>query len=667
MELISKENDPYLYIYGAKDGKIIEKKILIDSKNEESGGLSDFEKEQLDLLNLIHSPSIEGVNNYLNKNVKNNNRLDFLSSGQLQSLNSVLNSDKKLKIDTFSAKVDRFPSKVATRLLFQLFPEILIKKEREKKEKNNFWAKRGFLGGGFGGKAEGKNQEKGQAGGFIDRSSSRQEANTYEGGGFSEKGRIPEKILSSREKIEYMMVNNIFGKYDNNWKKIDFRLSNEISLPSKEISVTLHSVGNTANISLPKPLESRIIPERVKGIKESGEEISLNVSVNSLGEAVVIDSYNVKEIVYSFKISEFFEPLEDLKKESYNKFISSLEYKEDLTEDISDLSEYLNIFIKSIENKSPKEKVLAIENYVKNNGYYDKDNQEISDLKKGKSIDEIIYVMELRAQELQENDKNKNQKKYAGVCADFAILTTALLRKAGIASGYLKGYNFDDDKTATENGSHGCSFVLWPNKNGQSRIIKVDGTPMGSGASIGFSLEAKENQSKQEKKQAQEKALEEVEKIKEVLSSRDEAEISKLSNGQLETVLNNTLKYAVNHNNLKVIETVLQSYWYSPIKKSDDNTEITKFLKDEIESLKLKEDKNGDFFIGEAGSQLFSLSEDFVKRFSERKTDTESLKRGLGILEKVYDLSKDILNDVESKSLLLTIQYLKAKNIQGVS
>lgn len=658
-----------LLVVGIRNNCLVKENI---SLNNPELNLTEEEAQQLELLNLVHKPNLEGIEKYLQEaDEKKTGRRNKLSTSQARVLNSTLNNDKSLLLEFYPAKKDRLIPELTIRLLYKIFPIILENKEKEmaKNNKNSFWSRLGISSGAQAEKSD-QNTESGN------NCRNRESAETYEGGDPIEMGKSPEKIFSLKEKVDGIMVSNIFGKYENGkWQKIDFKIGSELNLPTKEVTTTLHNVGNTLNMTLPKTIDARIIPERVKGIKADGREINLDIQVNGLQEAVCTSREDVSEIVYSFKVSEAYEPLKNVSSSEYERFVSKLDFGRELTSNICDLPEDLQFLINSLKDSSPKEKIIAIETYVRENSHYDDNNKETLDLKRGKNITEIIDIMEFRAQELKERGDNKTHKKYAGVCADFALLTSALLREANIASGYLKGYKLND-KTATSKNSHGCSFALWPDNEGKTRLISVDGTPESAElVRIGLvepSLEEKEKKSEEYKKEKEKSALEEFEKIEKIIASKSEAEINGLSNGQLEEVLNNILKYGVKEDNLKTIETVLSAYWYSPLKNMDlnsldDNLKATEFLKQEIDASKLRGNPdNINFKSGEAGSKLFNVAEDFIKRFAGRKEDSKSLKQGIKVLDKVYDLSKANLSDIERKALLTTIRYLEAKNIKGV-
>src|SRR5690349_12703000 len=70
-------------------------------------------------------------------------------------------------------------------------------------------------------------------------------------------------------------------------------------------------------------------------------------------------------------------------------------------------------------------------------------------------------------------------KLYAGVCADFAKLTLAMLREAGIASGLVSGLRPHGVSVTTAD-AHGLVFVPVPSERADHyNLIQIDGTPGG--------------------------------------------------------------------------------------------------------------------------------------------------------------------------------------------
>lgn len=129
----------------------------------------------------------------------------------------------------------------------------------------------------------------------------------------------------------------------------------------------------------------------------------------------------------------------------YQKFCDDFMKQNPNLEKMLDRLVYLDeeelFFIESIQSLSIKEKLIKIEQYVRDHSFYDRDNKEVMDIKTGKSLDEKLYICKQRIAELKANKpellEQLTNKKWAGVCADFAIITMAMMRQAGIPTGRL--------------------------------------------------------------------------------------------------------------------------------------------------------------------------------------------------------------------------------------
>jgi hypothetical protein len=69
---------------------------------------------------------------------------------------------------------------------------------------------------------------------------------------------------------------------------------------------------------------------------------------------------------------------------------------------VSQLDEEELLFLDSIKNDAPKQKLIKIEQYVRNHSFYDRNNKEVMNLKAKKSMDEKIYIYKKRIEELKE-------------------------------------------------------------------------------------------------------------------------------------------------------------------------------------------------------------------------------------------------------------------------
>ena len=159
-----------------------------------------------------------------------------------------------------------------------------------------------------------------------------------------------QEMLSMRDDIDEMMVSNVFGKFNtttNVWERDMVNIECVAKTPRKNITVTIKNP-ITGAIPLPKPLNSVVIPERVKGVKKSGEEISLKIKINKLGEVVLEnDSSDFVKIVYTISQSKLPNKIEDVDASNYEnykrKFISKNK-SSDLSSTINGLPQVFKIF-----------------------------------------------------------------------------------------------------------------------------------------------------------------------------------------------------------------------------------------------------------------------------------------------------------------------------------
>lgn len=335
------------------------------------------------------------------------------------------------------------------------------------------------------------------------------------------------------------------------------------------------------------------------------------------------------------------------------------------------------IFVKSLEGKTPVEKIEEIESFVKSIGVYDFDNGEVMADKEGKPIGEVINIMSQRMDELKLRSTDKDafkHKKFAGVCADFAKLTTALLREAGFPSGIMTGFQpGHGETTVSVSNAHAISYVLWPAEDNKVRLITLDGTPGGSTPEEEAKLMGIRQKSLKERMQAfseQEadllkKAEKELEELERIMKDLDEDAIKLLENGQLERTLNFILNQ-VRESHLSVIDRVLNASRYAGFDattvadKNNIEAEIAfrQFMEKEIASERAIK-KDDDHFRGE--KLVRSLAE-FMTRYA--KDDNVGGKaKALQILERIFDISKTNLNPIESRSAIAVLTYLKAKRM----
>ncbi|MDO8669576.1 MAG: hypothetical protein Q7K65_04760 [Candidatus Buchananbacteria bacterium] len=649
--------------------------LKLDKKKKQAAKLNKEEQEKLKLLNLLHSPDLPGITEHFSEELSAEEKAKkektvkkkTLSGSALFSgiINKLIKKNPQPFLETMPAKRDRLPYVFAEQLAFRIFPE--IKREQER----NAW--RGFAG--YGG-LEGPGPE-GPAGGpedYLNPSSGMEMI-----GGGAEDMDDNREVMEFRDALGQLIVTNILGKYDassRRWLSTDFAVDAPLSEPTIETTATLPNIKNLSQVSLPKPLESNIIPERVKGLDAKGKEYDLKASVSSSGEARVAEKPKaVEKIVYSLAVSAAPAPMAEISGNDYERFKHKLESVGggDLTSSLASLPEDLELdLLAAIKDKEPKDQVTAIERLVRDLGHYDFNNQEVSRLKAGKPLEEQLYIMEQRLEELKSNKPGSAEKlkgkRFAGVCADFAQITAILLRRAGFASGIVAGFSGVGKKIAVKH-AHATSFVVWPDETGKNRAISIDGTPDGV---VGISLPSlveREQEAERQEKEMSKTALAEIESIISGLKNQDTETVRRMSNGELERIVNNILKYQVKESHLAIIERLFEHYLYTPVHNLDLNNpkqkgEILVELAGAVERQRkrLKEEPEKD--TTPAGNRLMQMMQDFLRRFSADE-DAESKDDAFAVMEKIVELVQNDLNEVEQKSAFAVLAYLKAKNISG--
>ncbi|MFH1668219.1 MAG: hypothetical protein ABH884_04345, partial [Candidatus Komeilibacteria bacterium] len=448
--------------------------------------------------------------------------------------------------------------------------------------------------------------------------------------------------------------------------------------PAKEITITLPEVSGLRQANLPKPINSRIIKERIKGIDSGGQEIGLESSANSLGEVVVEVPKNIKKIVYSLEYNQAPKIMRQLTEHEYRNYHRQFksEFGDEMNQEMCHLPEEIEVFINSIAELEPKEKVKAIESFVREYSYYDFDNKDVMPLKRGKGLEELLMIMETRMAELKQihpelSDK-LSKKRFAGVCHDFNMLVTAMLRRAGFFSGLAIGF-MAYDKSVRLNSAHGTAFVVWPDELNKHAVFTVDGTPSGVTAEQNEylsqiqqpSLEQQENRAEEMIEEIKKEAEEKLEKILNTLQGQDTEAIKKLTNGQLESVLNMILTYEVKRPHWQVLKRVIEAYWYSPAVEMDfvkDGDQIAHFLTSEVITQREILTRESASQTMPGGSALLKMIKDFIDKFTTSQKVVDQTQ-AFDLIEKIIDLAGKELNDTEKRAIAAIVTYLRAKKM----
>jgi len=577
-----------------------------------------------------------------------------LSTGKnlVMAMGTMFKEAPSVFLNTLSAKKDE--RNLTRKLARRVFPSMFLEKE-------NNW--RGFSG--YSGLNEGRSRSaEPRPQDYLNPDAPQSMLGGNPEGGSGEN----QEVLHFREPVSDLIITGIYGKLDGqSWDpSYQFPISKSTMEKAKEITITLPSVGS--KVKLPKLINSNIIFERVRGIKNK-EESPLEVEISPMREGAVRETKKAEEIIYSIEIDELPKKILEISSDEYVTFKEQFIRANgpEMSKTLVELPAEIDLFLSSLKNKNPKEQVQEIEIFVRSICYYDMKNGEMINLKQGKDLAERLEIMEARVEELKASDKNKSEnlagKKYAGVCADFAVLTAAILRQAGFSSGVLAGFMPDGGKSVTVDQAHATAFVVWPNAKKENEIFSVDGTPNGVIGVSRPSLVEQESSREEKIKEIEAEAESQLEEIMKTLDSLDADAIKELTNGKLESALNTILRYGVEAENLKVIKTILEAYWYSPLHKydlneTDDQIKFLKFFENEVNRARQEAPVERE---ADPGSKLFETVELFTQRFSKEG----DMKKAFVILEKINDLASRSLSSNEKKALTATITYLEAKKVKA--
>jgi hypothetical protein len=570
------------------------------------------------------------------------------------AMSTVIKESPRAFLETMSAKKDT--KNIAQRLEYKAFPSVLLKQEE------NAWRNfSGYFGHGTG--SEGHKEPSPED--YLNPDSMEKMLGGDPEG--SAEGGENEEVMRFREPVNDLVVTGIYGKLSGQvWDpSYQFKIAKRPKEEAREISIVLPRVG--AKTKLPKLVGSDIITERVKGVK-GGEEMPLAAEISPMGEGLVLDTKKAREVVYSVEMDEMPPALRQISKSDYARFKEQLVRNdgEPMIAELAPLPEEIDLFLMGIKDREPKEQVQAIEQFVRSVSYYDMKNGEVIGLKRDKPLEERLEIMEARVDELKEKDeKNKEAlagKKYAGVCADFAVLAAAILRKAGFASGVLSGF-MPEGKVAKVKDAHATAFVVWPDGRGGNEIIAVDGTPNGLESISRPSLEEMEKVREEKVKEIREKGEKQLDEILQILESNDEESIKKLTNGTLEKVLNAVLRYEVKQENVQAVTGMLEAYWYSPLHKLEAEkvggaAGFSEFFESEV---KRARNRPAVETYADPGSKLFETVETFLRRFG-READADT---GMATMKNLVDSIGDRINKTERKALVAITTYLQAKQMMG--
>ncbi len=669
------------------DGRLFIIESLPDKKMiweySEKLELNEGEERDLDLANAVAKEELPAIEDYFKKYYPEEEKkpvAERIKSGIksaveqsrkfVGAVNRTIKEVPELFLDTLRAKDDKPTEFLMTQMFYYMFPEARVKRERALKEarenkKNPFNIFGGGGGSGQGGRGEVFDYDAG-----VNNLASVDEA------GYYEMLRANREVLKLREPLPpaTFITHGLFGNYTGSgWSKVNVPISQEVQDPAKETTFEFVDEKSSQNINLPKIANAKIITERLKGITADGKEVPVKIiEENNLGEVRVSKDpaslklrragKPAKQIVYSQTYSEMPKTMAEVTTDDYEKFRESFEksFGDVITKEIGDRGDELDIFIAGLKDKSPREQVIAIQEFCYEYGYYNLDNQP----RDTDNFEERLSIMEFRMDELKSTKPELAHKKYAGICTDFATLTTALLRKAGFVSGIASGFVPEAGSTSVKTDrAHAVSYVLWPNPNkkGKPDMIIVDGTP----SNITPRIVEQEKKAAEVSKELTIDAEKELAELERVLRTMDVEAIRRLENGALEKTLNHIL-YGVKQSHVDVMSRVLNASRYAGFDilemsrgNIEDQIEFRKFLEEEIFKEKGQKHDNRE----RRGEELFNLMIEFERRF-EKDRNVKGKEEALDVLEKIFDMSEKYLDPIETRSAVAIITYLRAMKMR---
>jgi hypothetical protein len=628
------------------------------SSEAEESLMDGVQQELLDELNLIHRPTLDGIKSYFWTRQDSLGLEKSPTRAMAARLSQAIQDVPEAFLKTIAAKRDRNPEMLAQRLFEKIYPDTV-------KPKNIGLTTRIASFFGFG--------ERPSLPG-IDSVLTSEATTTLEGAGES-LDKDTRTAVEFRNQVPGLLAQNVYGSYDKQsgtWHAAEFPLADTLGEPTRQTTGTITGVKNVLYARLPKPLSAKVLPERVKGVMTNGTEVPLEVRTDHLGLAMVVNDKGADKILYSIEYETAPLPMRDLSAKEYSGFAKRFEssHGKIMREALPDLPEEIIGHIQTTEFKSltPKEQVEDIENFVREVGYYDTNNQETLAAKQGKKLEDKFFLAEARILELRANGTpGLENKKIAGVCADYASITSALLRKAGFLSGVVTGLNAEG-KEAKMRDAHATAYVVWPTQSNENHIVIVDGTPASSLPEFAFAtgptIAEREHTAQVEATEAVAKAKTELAQITEILNTKDDQAIKKLSNGKLERALNTILHHEVTDLHTDVLKEMLNVYWYGGLNKMEgiqSDLELRKTMEDVLDARRVALAGRGKT-TGGAGTELFEAVQDFIRKYKKAEGVKDS-GPALDTLDRIGGIAIQALQPTEQQALDVIITYLRAKKV----
>ncbi|MBU0660739.1 hypothetical protein KKG22_01000 [Patescibacteria group bacterium] len=325
-----------------------------------------------------------------------------------------------------------------------------------------------------------------------------------------QKGIMHELISSYGEDLpaEQMLVQGVYGVYDSKkktWGSLNISLESDTAHMAEDLVISGERIKDHI-IYIPVFLGTN--EEELRAFKDDGrtkEEVVVKKDNKGrffvdIGEDSIdtVDgrTRSLVDVILREKYSPF-PDLESLGTEDYDTWKSSFLAKKEheefraLSEDLlTEIAPNWEEFLEEISDLAPHEKLIEIKSFIKYIGYYDFDNGDVSSEKNntGEPNFRLKFAQDRMKQLQKKNPSIAESKEITGVCADFALITSMLLRKAGFLAGTMEGFSVHGGDSVRKKHGHAISFVLWPNGESYS-VVPIDATAGGDQALEGAEAE----------------------------------------------------------------------------------------------------------------------------------------------------------------------------------
>lgn len=298
-----------------------------------------------------------------------------------------------------------------------------------------------------------------------------------------ERGSLKKLIELSRP-LDTVLVRGVFESYDE--ASAEWVMGKGLPAPKAERKtepVIAKIPVHPGKVRLTVPMYGKVDPGRVVGVNADGQPVSVTCAQDEKGFMVVDvpKGSGIQEIMYEIGAPAETPALTDISQKEYQGWLRRQEggEKKEERERIGDsLPPECASFLEQVAKEPPAERVRAIEKFVRNIGFYDIDNGELFGQKRKMALPDRLNIMRARLDDLRPHDpKLLENKIFAGVCADFQELTTAMLEASGMRAGRISGIRIAGQEQAGMSNSHALSYVEWPEVDGERQLIPVDGTP----------------------------------------------------------------------------------------------------------------------------------------------------------------------------------------------